>query len=160
MKSYKQTGYQLLKNTNYKKAYMFFYTYLSKWDDFNSGSFRSRKQTKKLLTYFSIKITWDHIQGWEPVTIVWSDFVYWFQLFIIKVWQLMDDSTFASRRAHWELSFDMYIYLHFTKNVTYALLVLTPWYLGFADVTRVHSVQVQTQRNPGKLKAKAYWMSQ
>ncbi len=109
MKSYKQTCYQLLKNTNYKKAYMFFYTYLSKWDDFNSGSFRSRKQTKKLLTYFSIKITWDHIQGWEPVTIVWSDFVYWFQLFIIKVCTLMDDSTFASRRAHWELSFDIYI---------------------------------------------------
>ncbi len=32
-------------------------------------------------------------------TIVWSDFVYWFQLFIIQICTLMDDSTFASRKS-------------------------------------------------------------
>ncbi len=43
----------------------------------------------------------------KNITVVWSDFVYWFQLFIIKSCTLMDDSTFASRKAHQELSFDI-----------------------------------------------------
>lgn len=54
MKSYKQTCYQFLENTNDKEMkeekktllLLFFYTYLSKWDDFNSDSFRNRKQKK------------------------------------------------------------------------------------------------------------------
>ncbi len=67
-------------------------------------------------------------------TIVWSDFVYWFQLFIIKMCTLMDDSTFASRKSSlrafiWYIYIYIYIHLHFTKNVTYALLVLTPRYV-------------------------------
>ncbi len=38
---------------------------------------------------------------------------------------LMDDSTFASRKSSLR-AFIWCIYLHFTKNITYALLVLTP----------------------------------
>ncbi len=37
----------------------------------------------------------------------------------------MDDSTFAIRKSSL-IAFIWYMYLHFTKNVTYALLVLTP----------------------------------
>ncbi len=47
------------------------------------------------------------------LTIDWSDFVYWFQLFIIQICTLMDDSTFASRKSSLR---------------AYALLVLTPRY--------------------------------
>ncbi len=50
-------------------------------------------------------------------TIAWSDFVYWFQLFIIQICTLMDDSTFASRKSSLR-AFIWCIYLHFTKNVT------------------------------------------
>ncbi len=53
-------------------------------------------------------------------TIVWPDFVYWFQLFIIQICTLMDDSTFANRKSSLR-AFIWCIYLHFTKNVTYAL---------------------------------------
>ncbi len=42
-------------------------------------------------------------------TIVWSDFVYWFQLFIIKNCILMDDSSFASRKSSLR-AFIWYIY--------------------------------------------------
>ncbi len=75
-----------------------------------------------------------HNEGWEPegrkwhftnftgeqkqnFTIVWSDFVYRFQLFIIQMCTLMDDSTFASRKSSLR-AIIWCIYLHFTKNVT------------------------------------------
>ncbi len=51
--------------------------------------------------------------------------MYWFQLFIIQICTLMDDSTFASRKSSLR-AFIWCLYLHFTKNVTYTLLVLTP----------------------------------
>ncbi len=35
----------------------------------------------------------------QKMTIVWSDSVYWFQLFIIQMYTLMYDSTFASRKS-------------------------------------------------------------
>ncbi len=87
-----------------------------------------------------------YIEGWEPdispilpnknFTIVWSDFVYWFQLFIKQICSLMDDSTFTSRKSSLR-ALIWCIYLHFTKNVTYALLVLTPlWLLKIKLPTR------------------------
>ncbi len=53
-------------------------------------------------------------------TIVWSDFVYWFQLFIIQICTLMDDSTFVSRKSSLR-TFILYIYIYISispKNVT------------------------------------------
>ncbi len=76
-------------------------------------------------------------EGWEPegfisptlqerqnkkITIVWADFVNGSQLFIIQMCALMDYSTFASRKSSLR-AFNWCIYLHLTKNVTYALLL-------------------------------------
>ncbi len=48
-------------------------------------------------------------------------------LFITQICTLMDDSTFASRKSSLRASI-WCIYLHFTKNITYALLVFNPRY--------------------------------
>ncbi len=50
-------------------------------------------------------------------TIVWSDFVYWFQLFIIKICSLMDDSTFASRKSSLR-AFIWYIYISISPKMS------------------------------------------
>ncbi len=84
------------------------------------------------------------IEEWEPerhkwhftnftgepkqFTVVWSDFVYWFQLFIIKMCTLVDNSTFPSRKCSLR-AFIWSVNLHFTKNITYTCLVLTPRYV-------------------------------
>ncbi len=50
----------------------------------------------------------------KTFTIVWSDFVYWFQLYIIKNCTLMDDSTFASKNSSLR-AFIWYIQVHLNK---------------------------------------------
>ncbi len=81
----------------------------------------------------------EYIEGWEPegrkwhftnftgqpkqkFDHIWSDFVYWFQLFIIKMCTLMDDSTFASRKSSlraliWYIYIYIYIYISISPKM-------------------------------------------
>ncbi len=72
----------------------------------NCHVFSSRGESQKSVC--DISPTLQESQD-KNVTIVWSDFVYWFQLFIIQMCTPMDNSTFASRKSSFELSFDVYI---------------------------------------------------
>ncbi len=90
-----------------------------------------------------------YIEGWgtrrednftgEPktkmFTIVWSGFVYWFQLLIIQICTLMDDSNFASRNRSLRASI-WCIYLHFTKMSN------TPFWFSPLDIYFTHILYI------------------
>ncbi len=57
--------------------------------------------------------------------IVWSDYVYWFQLFIIQICTLVDDSTFASRKSSLR-AFIRYIYISISPKMSLTSFWFSP----------------------------------
>ncbi len=82
----------------------------------------------------------------QNFTIVFSNFVYWFQLFIIKNCTILDGSTFASRKSSLR-AFILYIYINFTKSVTYWFLI----YLMTNTIKIIVLIKITVPAGTGRL---------